>query len=246
MNHNDDDNSRVHNKAGELYVVATPIGNLDDISFRAVEVLRQVDLILAEDTRHAKRLLTRHAIDTPMQSFHEHNEAQRSAGIIEKLQHGKQIALISDAGTPLISDPGYPLIHAAREQSLRVTPIPGANAMITALSAAGLATDRFSFEGFLPARETARQHRLETLRQISHTQVFYESSHRILACLNNMREVFGPQRQVVVARELTKKFESWYQGNLERVLEQLQAGSQHSKGEFVILLAGAGMQFMGL
>ncbi|MCA1805264.1 MAG: 16S rRNA (cytidine(1402)-2'-O)-methyltransferase [Xanthomonadaceae bacterium] len=224
---------------GTLYIVATPIGNLDDISQRALQVLAKVDRIAAEDTRHSQRLLGHYGIRTPLGSLHEHNERQKVEGLLAELEQGLSIALISDAGTPLISDPGFPLVRAARERGIRVVPVPGCSAAICALSAAGLPTDRFVFEGFLPARGGQRENRLRELAGESRTLVFYESSHRILDSLASMAEVFGEARRAVVARELTKTYETIRDGTLAELLEWMRADAQQQKGEFVVLVEGA-------
>lgn len=224
---------------GTLYIVATPIGNLDDISGRALDVLEAVDRIAAEDTRHSQRLLNHHGIHTPLSSLHEHNERQKLEGLLAELEQGRSLALISDAGTPLISDPGFPLVRAARERGIRVVPVPGCNAAICALSAAGLPTDRFVFEGFLPAREGQRENRLRELAEEPRTLVFYESSHRVLDSLASMAAVFGAARHAVVARELTKTYETIKDGTLAELLAWMQADAQQQKGEFVVLVEGA-------
>lgn len=226
-------------EAGILYVVATPIGNLGDMTPRAVEVLQQVDRVAAEDTRHSAGLMRHFAIVTPMLSLHEHNERQKVAALLQRLQGGENIALISDAGTPLISDPGYVLVHEAQLAGIRVVPIPGASALIAALSASGLPTDRFSFEGFLPAKGGARRKFLEALRQERRTLAFYESPHRILDSLTDMAGVFGETRQAVVARELTKTFETIRHDSLGGLLEWVRGDSNQQKGEFVILVHGS-------
>lgn len=221
-----------------LYIVATPIGNLDDISSRALNVLRQVNIIAAEDTRHAKNLLNHYAISTPLISYHDHNEHKRTAAIIQRLQAGESIALISDAGTPLISDPGYPLVRGALEAGLNVIPIPGASAMICALSAAGLPTDLFQFVGFLSSSVSRRRRRLNELTNYSGTMVFYESPHRIQASLTDMAELFGSTRRATVCRELTKKFESICPGQLGELARIFSSGEEPSRGEFVVLVEG--------
>jgi len=226
-------------EAGILYVVATPIGNLGDMTPRAVEVLQQVDRVAAEDTRHSAGLMRHFAIVTPMLSLHEHNERQKVAALLQRLQGGENIALISDAGTPLISDPGYVLVHEAQLAGIRVIPIPGVSALIAALSASGLPTDRFSFEGFLPAKGGARRKFLEALRQERRTLAFYESPHRILDSLTDMAGVFGETRQAVVARELTKTFETIRHDSLGGLLEWVRGDSNQQKGEFVILVHGS-------
>ncbi len=222
-----------------LYVVATPIGNLGDFSARAIEVLEKVDLIAVEDTRHSGRLLQHFAIHTPMQAVHEHNERQLADSVLQKIEDGQTIALISDAGTPLLSDPGYHLVRKAREKGIRVIPIPGACALIAALSAAGLATDRFRFEGFLAAKRGARQQQLEKLQQETVTLVFYESPHRIEDCLADMQQVLGAERQVVMARELTKTFETIHGGTLAELSQWVAGDTNQRKGEIVLLLEGA-------
>ena len=223
---------------GILYIVATPIGNLADMTFRAVQVLQAVDLIAAEDTRHSRPLLQHYGIQTPLLSLHAHNEQQRSQELLNRLQQGQKIGLISDAGTPLISDPGYYLVEKARLAGHKVVPIPGVSAVITALSAAGLPTDKFSFEGFLPAKAGARQKRLLELEQEIRTLVFYEAPHRILALIEDMRLVYGDERQVVIARELTKQFETIQGGTLAELQTWLQKDLNQQRGEFVVLLKG--------
>ena len=223
---------------GTLYIVATPIGNLDDITLRAIEVLRQVDLIAAEDTRHSKVLMQRLQIDTPMASHHDFSSDQAILKIISELQQGKSIALISDAGTPLISDPGFQLVRLARAQAIPVLPIPGVSAVTAALSVAGLPTDRFAFEGFLSSKSAARKARLSQLCTETRSLIFYESTHRIVSCIADMQEIFGADRQVFVGRELTKKFESHFNGGLEQCLHWLEGDANQVKGEFVIIVAG--------
>jgi 16S rRNA (cytidine1402-2'-O)-methyltransferase len=231
--------SKSENRAGVLYIVATPIGNLQDISARALEVLRSVSLVAAEDTRHSKKLLTHYGIGTSLQSVHEHNERDVTDRLVQKLTAGTDIALVSDAGTPLISDPGYHLVRAARQAGIRVVPVPGPVALIAALSVAGLPTDRFVFEGFLPAKQTARRQRLQGLAAETATLVFYESSHRIVASLADMADCLGGDREATLARELTKTFETVLTGSLLDLLGQLQADSHQQKGEFVVMLQGA-------
>lgn len=225
---------------GTLYVVATPIGNLSDITLRALEVLAAVDIIAAEDTRRSRGLLDRHGIDTPLTSLHEHNEEARSAELVARLTDGASVALVSDAGTPLISDPGYRLVSAAHDAGVRVVPIPGASAVPAALSVAGIATDRFVFEGFLPARANRRRERLELLAREPRTLVFFESPHRLRASLVDMRESLGASRMLTVARELTKQFETLYRGSMDQVIEAVEADRAATKGELVIVVAGAG------
>ena len=225
--------------AGELYVVATPIGNLEDMVPRAVSVLQQADLIAAEDTRHSGRLLNHFAINTPMVAYHEHGDSHQRQRIIAALERGETVALISDAGTPLISDPGYRLVHEVRQQGFNVIPVPGACALIAALCASGLPSDRFAFEGFLPHKTGARVKRLEALRAESATLIFYESPHRIAETLADMVAVFGSGRQAVMARELTKAFETFLSGPLSEILDSVLADANQQKGEIVILLHGA-------
>lgn len=222
-----------------LYVVATPIGNMADMTARAVEVLRSVDVIAAEDTRHSGRLLQHFAIATPMLSYHEHNEREASAGILKLLAEGKSVALIADAGTPLISDPGYALVRAAHRAGFRVVPVPGASALIAALSVAGLPTDRFVFEGFLPAKAAARQQRLAELATETRTLVFYESSHRIGASLGDLVTQFGADREITMAREISKVFETIRATTVGELKQFVDAHSQQQKGEFVLVVAGA-------
>jgi 16S rRNA (cytidine1402-2'-O)-methyltransferase len=226
------------NKMGTLYVVATPIGNLKDITWRAVEVLKQVDKIAAEDTRHTTPLLNHYSIHKPTLSLHEFNERERVQMILALLRQGESIALISDAGTPLISDPGFHLVREARAQGFAVVPIPGPCAAITALSAAGLPTDRFTFEGFLPAKQEACRHRLEALAHEPRTMVFYESPRRLLGTLQNMVTVLGGARKAVVARELTKLYETILSSTLAELEQHFVAASEQLRGEVVILVAG--------
>ncbi|MDB4002728.1 16S rRNA (cytidine(1402)-2'-O)-methyltransferase [Oceanospirillaceae bacterium] len=222
-----------------LYVVSTPIGNLEDLTPRAVETLKKVDLIAAEDTRHSGRLMQHFAISTPMLAVHDHNERQRAQILVEKLSQGQSIALISDAGTPLISDPGYHLVSAVREAGYKVVPVVGACALIAALSVSGLATDRFSFYGFLPSKSSGRTQKLQQLAKVTHTQVFYESPHRIVAMVSDIVLVMGSHRQIVLARELTKTFETIYGGPAADVQAWLLADHNQQKGEFVVLIEGA-------
>ncbi len=231
-------NSHV-NTAGVLYVVATPIGNLLDITRRALEVLQSVTVVAAEDTRHSRKLLSHYGIGTPMLALHEHNERTATAGLLDRLIAGADIALVSDAGTPLISDPGFYLVRAVRQAGLRVVPVPGPAALTAALSVAGLPTDRFIFEGFLPARQAARRQRLQELQDATATLVFYESSHRILASLADMLALFGPDREATLARELTKTFETIHQASLAELHAWVTADSDQQRGEFVVLVHGA-------
>ncbi len=228
-----------NNVAGCLYVVATPIGHLDDLSPRAAKVLAEVDLIAAEDTRHTQQLLAAKGLRRPLLALHDHNEAQQVEQLLARLRAGEHLALVSDAGTPLISDPGFRLVRAAREAGFKVSPIPGACAAIAALSVAGLASDRFVFEGFLPAKASARRERLQALQDESRTLLFYESSHRIEECLADMAAELGATRQAVLARELTKLFETVLSGSLEALCAQLAADANQRKGEFVVVVQGA-------
>ncbi|MGD8618179.1 MAG: 16S rRNA (cytidine(1402)-2'-O)-methyltransferase [Gammaproteobacteria bacterium] len=224
---------------GVLYVVATPIGNLLDITRRALEILQSVSLVAAEDTRHSRKLLAHYGIGTPMLALHEHNERTVTAGLLRRLEAGADIALVSDAGTPLISDPGFHLVRSVCEAGLRVVPVPGPSALTAALSVAGLPTDRFIFEGFLPAKQAARRQRLQELQDATATLVFYESSHRILASLGDMLALFGAGREATLARELTKTFETIRQASLAELHAWVTADSEQQKGEFVILVHGA-------
>jgi 16S rRNA (cytidine1402-2'-O)-methyltransferase len=225
--------------AGILYVVATPIGNLGDLSPRAQKVLAEVDKIAAEDTRHSRPMLQQFGIDTPMISLHEHNEREQGPKLIKLLEAGESIALISDAGTPLISDPGYHLVRIARESDIRVIPIPGPSALTAALSVSGLPTDHFIFEGFLPPKPGPRKKRLQMLDAETRTLVFYETPHRIIAALEDMSCVFGSSRLAVLARELTKTYETILSGTLGELLEQVSSDTNQQKGEFVVVIHGA-------
>jgi 16S rRNA (cytidine1402-2'-O)-methyltransferase len=227
----------VSNEAGILYVVATPIGNLDDFTLRAIGVLREVHRIAAEDTRHTRRLLQYHGIDTPMIALHEHNERQMLGKIVRWLEAGRTIALVSDAGTPLVSDPGFPLVRECRRRGLRVSPVPGPSALLAALSVSGLPADSFCFHGFLPRHSAARRERLEQLGEEGGTRIFYESSHRIEGMLRDCCQVLGPERRGVVARELTKQYEEILSGSLCELARQVEADPQRRKGEFVVLVA---------
>ncbi len=224
--------------SGTLYVVATPIGNLDDISARALQVLAEVALIAAEDTRHSLRLLQHFGITTPLAACHEHNERDQGGRFLARLQAGDDVALISDAGTPLISDPGFHLVRAVRTAGIRVVPVPGACALIAALSAAGLPSDRFSFEGFLPAKAVGRRSRLEQVREDGRTLIYYEAPHRLLESLADMREVFGADRLAVLGRELTKTFETLKGLPLGELCDWVAADTNQQRGECVILIAG--------
>jgi 16S rRNA (cytidine1402-2'-O)-methyltransferase len=222
-----------------LYVVATPIGNLDDMSVRAARILGEVDLILAEDSRHSSKLLQHFGIHTPVQAFHEHNEQKLVTKIIERLKSGQSIALISDAGTPLINDPGYQLVVAAHELGIRVIPVPGPSALISALSVSGLPSDRFVYEGFLPNKKAARQKRLTELAGEQRTLIFYEVPHRICACLQDMIDVFGSDRIATLAKEITKHFETIRKDSLAGALHWLEEDQVRQKGEFVLIIHGA-------
>lgn len=223
---------------GVFYVVATPIGNLEDMSPRAVAVLQQVDLILAEDTRHSARLLQHYGIPTPMRACHEHNEASLCGSIRAQLESGQSVALISDAGTPLVSDPGFRLVRALQSHEIRISTIPGPCALIAALSISGLPSDRFAFEGFLPSREAARRTRLETLRGETRTLIFYEAPHRLLQMLVTLAGVFGGERRVCVVREVSKLYESVHCDCLTAMLDWLQADANRCRGEIVVLVEG--------
>jgi 16S rRNA (cytidine1402-2'-O)-methyltransferase len=225
-------------KTGCLYVVATPIGNLADISQRALGVLAEVDVIAAEDTRHSARLLQHYHIATKMIALHDHNERDRAPDMVARLSQGKSVALISDAGTPLISDPGFHLVRLAQENGIRVIPVPGASAMLAALSVAGLPSDRFVFEGFLPAKSAARQKRLELMATETCTTIFYEAPHRVLDTLADMVKVLGAARHVVLARELTKTFETVRGDTLTALLQWVKNDPDQQKGEIVLLVKG--------
>lgn len=226
-------------KISGLYVVATPIGNLEDFSARAIEILQNVDQIAAEDTRHSQKLLKHFGITTPLISLHEHNEITSSNIFLDCLKKNLSVALISDAGTPLINDPGYRLVKLARQHKIPVIPIPGPCALITALCASGLACDRFVFEGFLPGKSIARKKKLQAFLYETQTSIFYEAPHRILALIDDMLDVFGPKRYVVLARELTKTFETIHGDTLEALKIWLNSDTNQQKGEFVVLLKGA-------
>lgn len=221
-----------------LYIVATPIGNLKDITYRAVEVLGTVDWIAAEDTRHTQRLLQALGLNKPLLSLHDHNEQARSQQLLDKLQAGESGALVSDAGTPLINDPGFHLVKLLRQQGVNVVPIPGPSAVITALCAAGLPTDRFSYEGFLPAKNQKRLQVLQTLKNDTRTLVFYESPHRLTESLQAMRDVFGAERQMVAAREMTKTYEQFVAGSIAEVVAYFDANADKVRGEFVLMVMG--------
>lgn len=224
--------------SGTLYVVATPIGNLDDLTSRAREALASVDLVAAEDTRHTGRLLSSIGAKPALLALHDHNEEQACTSVIDALQGGKDVALVSDAGTPLISDPGYRLVRAAHADGIRVVPLPGASAVTAALSVAGLATDRFCFEGFPPAKRAARRKWLAALAQEERTMVFYEAVHRIADCLADMADAFGADREAFMGRELTKLHEQCVQAPLGELQRLVEIGEIPPKGEFVLAVAG--------
>lgn len=228
----------MNNLAGTLYIVATPIGNLRDITQRALDVFAQADLIAAEDTRHSGLLLAHYGIKKPFFALHDHNEQQKAAQLVAKLQQGMSIALISDAGTPLISDPGFHLVRQCRQAGIKVVPLPGACAAITALCASGIASDRFCFEGFLPAKSKGRRDKLETLTDEERTLIFYESTHRILDCLADMEAVFGADRYVVLAREITKSWETVSGDRLAVLRAWLAEEPNRTKGEMVLIVEG--------
>lgn len=225
---------------GTLHIVATPIGNLGDLSPRALETLRGVAAICAEDTRHTRQLLAHFGLERPLLALHQHNEDAQAAQLVARLQAGDSLALVSDAGTPLVSDPGFRLVRAARAAGIRVSPVPGACAAIAALSVAGLASDRFAFEGFLPAKASARRERLARLAAEPRTLLFYESAHRIEEALADMAAAFGDGRPAVIARELTKLFETVLDGTLAQLRERVAADPNQRKGEFVVMIEGAG------
>ncbi len=223
--------------SGILYIVATPIGNLSDITIRAVEILKKVDAVLAEDTRHTKKLFDHYEIDSPLVAFHEHNENEKVDYILAQIGSGKSLALVSDAGTPLISDPGYNLVLEAKKNGISVVPIPGPSALIAALSSSGIESNNFTFLGFLPSKQSARLRLLKTKKSLNETIIFYESPKRILAALMDMLEVFGEKRQVCLAKEITKSFETILNDNLVNLIEYLTSDSSHQKGEFVIIIS---------
>ena len=223
---------------GILYIVATPIGNLQDITQRALDTFTQVDLIAAEDTRHSGLLLSHYGIKKPFFALHDHNEQEKAHILVEKLKQGSHIALISDAGTPLISDPGFHLVRQCREAGIRVVPLPGACAAITALCASGIASDRFCFEGFLPAKSKARKDKLENIAEEDRTLIFYESTHRILDTLEDMQSVLGEERYIVLAREITKTWETITGNTIKNLREWLLDDPNRTKGEMVLIVEG--------
>ena len=223
---------------GILYIVATPIGNLQDITHRALDTFAQVDLIAAEDTRHSGLLLSHYGIKKPFFALHDHNEQEKAHILVEKLKQGSNIALISDAGTPLISDPGFHLVRQCREAGIRVVPLPGACAAITALCASGIASDRFCFEGFLPAKSKARKDKLENIAEEDRTLIFYESTHRILDTLEDMQSVLGGERYIVLAREITKTWETITGNTIKNLREWLLEDPNRTKGEMVLIVEG--------
>lgn len=224
---------------GELYLVATPIGDMTDIAPRALGILSTVDIVAVEDKRRSSRLFSHFGIKTPMISYHDHSEEKQVKKIIDELLCGKSVALISDAGTPLISDPGYKLVNAAKNKSIKVSPVPGPCALIAAISASGLPSDRFIFEGFLPSKSIPRITKIQNISADSRTIIFYEAPHRILETLIDMIKVIGPSRKIVLARELTKTYETFISGTLESVLQIIEKDLNQQKGEIVIVLAGA-------
>jgi len=228
----------INSKSASLFVVATPIGNLDDISRRALQVLKEVDLVAAEDTRHSRKLLTYFGLEKRLISLHEHNERDKTQRLLEKLEAGQSIALVSDAGTPLISDPGYPLVNECRMRGIEVIPVPGPSAVITALSVSGLPTDSFLFCGFPPRQPGKRRELFESLKNNTATLVFYESSHRITDCLDDALAVFGHDRIACVARELTKLYETVKTGTLNDLLDFVSSDPDQQKGEFVLMIQG--------
>ena len=228
----------MNNLCGTLYIVATPIGNLQDITQRALAVFAEVDLIAAEDTRHSGLLLSHYGIKKPFFALHDHNEQQKADLLVEKLRVGTNIALISDAGTPLISDPGFHLVRKCRQAGVKVVPLPGACAAITALCASGIASDRFCFEGFLPAKSKARRDRLQNLQKEDRTLIFYESTHRILDTLADVEELFGAERYVVLAREITKTWETISGDSVGNLRRWLSEDANRTKGEMVLIVEG--------
>ncbi|HAS6348231.1 16S rRNA (cytidine(1402)-2'-O)-methyltransferase [Vibrio sp. IRLE0018] len=232
------DKNNLPAEGATLYIVPTPIGNLGDITQRAIEILSSVDMIAAEDTRHTGKLLSHFNISTKTFALHDHNEQQKAQVLVDKLLSGQNIALVSDAGTPLISDPGYHLVTQCRQAGVKVVPLPGACAVITALSASGLPSDRFSFEGFLPPKSKGRKDKFLEIAKVERTCIFYESPHRIVDSLHDMLEILGPDREVVLARELTKTFETIQGMRLSALVEWVQSDDNQQKGEMVLLIHG--------
>lgn len=228
----------MNNSYGTLYIVATPIGNLQDITQRALDIFTQVDLIAAEDTRHSGLLLSHYGIKKPFFALHDHNEQQKADALVEKLRQGTNIALISDAGTPLISDPGFHLVRKCRQTGLKVVPLPGACAAITALCASGIASDRFCFEGFLPAKSKARKDKLQNIAEEDRTLIFYESTHRILDTLEDIEAVLGAERYIVLAREITKTWETITGDTVANLRKWLAEDPNRTKGEMVLVIEG--------
>jgi 16S rRNA (cytidine1402-2'-O)-methyltransferase len=228
----------VSNQTGTLYVISTPIGNLDDLSHRAVQIFKHVKYVAAEDTRHSRKLLNHYRLAARLLAHHKFNENKSDRKLIKFLESGDDIALISDAGTPLISDPGYSLVKKCREKGIRVVPVPGPSALVCALSVSGLPTDRFLFEGFLPEKHTQRVKQLHELRHEKRTMVFYEAPHRVMALLADVRDVMGDGRKLVIARELTKKFETIREGTAQELLDWMGQERERQKGEFVVLIHG--------
>ena len=222
-----------------LHIVATPIGNMEDITLRALRVLSEVDVIAAEDTRHTRALLSHHGIERPLLALHEHNEEKAAHSLIQRLEAGRSVALVSDAGTPLLSDPGYRLVRMAASAGIEVVAIPGPSAITAALSISGLATDRFTFEGFVPHKHAARLSWLESLREEQRSLVLFESSHRVEASLADMIEIFGDQREAAICREMTKRFETVLRGTLGELLATVSGDPNQRKGEFVVVISGA-------
>jgi len=228
----------MHQKSGTLYVVATPIGNLDDISARAIDTLNSVDLILAEDTRHSQILLSNYQVQTKMISFHEHNEKNKIEKIVDELEKGMSVALISDAGTPLINDPGYALVKLAKEKDINVAPLPGPSAPIAALSASGLSSDAFIYLGFVPIKESDRANCFNRLKNQKETTIFFESPKRVLNTFKELKSFLGSSRRVSLAKEISKKHETIITNSIEEIINYLEDKPEHQKGEFVILIEG--------
>ena len=228
----------MHKENGKLFIVSTPIGNLEDITYRAVDTLKNVDLILAEDTRHSAKLISHFHISKKLIAFHDHNEKSQYMKIIEKLNDGLNIALISDAGTPLINDPGFNLVRSAKQENITVVPIPGASSPIAALSASGLPADSFTFLGFVPTKDSDRINFLEKLKYSSETSIFFESPSRILKTTKLIKEIFGSKRNVCLAKEISKIHETIITGDIDEIIYYLEESPDHQKGEFVVLIGG--------